>query len=139
MSTTPQYDRILAELATEISDLERKVFDLLKAHPDGLTRFELLENVYGSGSRYLAEKRGLANSSDDRKIREAIEHLRDNGIPVVSSSGTPGYKLDTSVRAVSAMIAEWQSRVNKLQSKIKKAATFYNIPTEYNPVQARLL
>jgi hypothetical protein len=139
MPTTIQYDLILQDLAGDkLTELARKVFDQLKAHPDGLTRFELLEHIFGPGFRYNAEKRGLANSSEDRKIREAIEELRNNGVPVVSSSGAPGYRLDTSEEAVSAMVAEWQSRVNNLTARIRKAVTFYNIPHEYNPVQKRL-
>lgn len=137
---TPQYEQILVELAGEaLTDLAKKVFSELKAHPDGLTRYELLEKIYGAGARYIAEKRGLANSTDDRKIREAIEDLRNNGVPVVSSSGAPGYRLDASPEAVGAMVAEWQSRVNNLTARIRKAVTFYNIPHEYNPVQGRLL
>lgn len=128
MTTTPQYDKLLAELAAgELSDLEQKVLDLLSTHPDGLTRYELLELVFGPGARYLAEKRGLANSTEDRKIREAIESLRNNWLPIVSSSGKPGYRLDTSPEAVGSMIAEWQSRVENLQERIRKASQFYHV------------
>lgn len=88
MTTTPQYDQLLAELAAgQLTELEQKVLDNLGASPEGLTRYELLERIFGPGSRYIAEKRGLANSGDDRKIREAIESLRNNGVPVVSSTG----------------------------------------------------
>lgn len=136
---TPQYEQILAELAGDaLTDLARKVFYALKENPDGLTRYELIEKLVGPGARYHAEHRGLANSSHDRKIREAIEELRNCGVPVVSSSGAPGYRLDASPEAVSAMVAEWQSRVNNLTARIRKAVTFYNIPHEYNPVQERL-
>ena len=139
MTRHPVYEQILAELAgNALTELARKVFNELKDNPAGLTRFDLLEKIYGPGARYLAEKRGLANSTDDRKIREAIEELRNNGIPVVSSSGAPGYRLDDSPEAVGAMVAEWQSRVNNLTARIRKAVTFYNIPHEYNPVQKRL-
>lgn len=137
---TPQYEQILSELAGEaLTELARKVFSELRANHDGLTRYELLEKIYGPGARYLAEKRGLANSTEDRKIREAIEELRNNGVPVVSSSGAPGYRLDASPEAVGAMVAEWQSRVNNLTARISKAVRFYNIPHEFNPVQRRLL
>lgn len=136
---TPQYEQILAELAGDaLTELARRVFYVLKENPQGLTRYELLEKLVGPGARYNAEKRGLSNSTDDRKIREAIEELRNSGIPVVSSSGAPGYRLDASPEAVGAMVAEWQSRVNNLTARIRKAVTFYNIPHEYNPVQERL-
>jgi hypothetical protein len=137
MATTPQYDQLLADLAAgQLTELEQKVLDLLGANPDGLTRYELLEHIFGPGSRYVAEKRGLANSTDDRKIREAIESLRNNGVPVVSSSGKPGYRLDTSPEAVGAMIAEWQSRVENLQERIRKATQFYRISLPLNPAQS---
>jgi hypothetical protein len=144
MTTTPQYDQLLAELAAgQLTELEQKVLDNLGASPEGLTRYELLERIFGPGSRYIAEKRGLANSGDDRKIREAIESLRNNGVPVVSSSGKPGYRLDTSPEAVGSMIAEWQSRVENLQARIHKAAQFYRVrlPIDHAApvIQRRLL
>lgn len=134
MATTPKYDQLLAELAAgELSDLEQKVLDLLSVHPEGLTRYELLEMVFGPGARYLAEKRGLANCTEDRKIREAIESLRNNGVPVVSSSGKAGYRLDTSAEAVGSMIAEWQSRVENLQERIRKASQFHQVSIPRSP------
>lgn len=138
MATTEQYEKLLSDLAGgELSELERKVLGLLNKHRDGLTRFELLEHVFGPGSRYLAEKRGLANSTDDRKVRETIESLRNNGVPVVSSSGKPGYRLDTSPEAINSMIAEWQSRVENLQTRIRKAARYYGVqlPASYTQTQ----
>jgi|GEM_PF-1190170 len=136
MATTPQYDQLLAELAAgELSDIEQKVLELLSVNPDGLTRYELLELVFSPGARYLAEKRGLANSTEDRKIREAIESLRNNGVPVVSSSGKPGYRLDTSPEAVGSMIAEWQSRVENLQERIRKASQFHQVSIPRSPGQ----
>jgi len=143
MSTTPQYDRILEELAAgELPELERKVIDLLRLHPEGLTRYGLLSEIYGAGDAYAARSRGLNNSSSDRKIREAISSLREKGICIVSSSGEAGYRLDTSPEAVRAMVNEWQSRVDRLTAHIQHVTVVYNLPQSqhgYNPVQGRLL
>jgi hypothetical protein len=136
MSTTPQYDHLLAELAGgELSALERQVFDLLKANPDGLTRYQLLAEIYGPKCAFTAKTRGLANSSEDRKIRKAVEALRERGICIVSSSGEAGYRLDTSPEAVSAMVNEWQSRVNRLNLHIKRVVVIYDLPHPSNPKQ----
>lgn len=145
MPTTPQYDQLLADLAAgQLNELERQVLYLLTNSPKGLTRYDLLEQVFGIQARDLAEERGLANSTDDRKIREAIESLRDSGVPIVSSSGKAGYRLDTSQEAVGAMIAEWQSRVENLQQRIRTASRFnlVQLPIKTapskRPVQERL-
>jgi hypothetical protein len=139
VSTTRTYDRILEELASgELPELERQVLDLLRLNPDGMTRYEFLLNIYGPGFAYHAKARGLANSTEDRKIREAIAALREKGICIVSSSGESGYRLDTSPEAVRAMINEWQSRIDRLKEHIRKVVITYDIPHEYNPVQERL-
>ena len=136
MSTTPQYDHILAELASgELPVLERQVLDLLKSNPEGLTRYELLAGIFGPEYAYAAKARGLANSSEDRKIRKAVEALRERGICIVSSSGEAGYRLDTSPEAVSAMVNEWQSRVNRLNLHIKRVVVIYDLPHPTNPKQ----
>lgn len=136
MSTTEGYDRILEELAAgEMPDLERKIFDLIRTNPEGLTRCDLIEKIYGVGFRRNAERLGLNKSSEDRKIREAIAQLRNNGIPVISSSGASGYRLDANVQAVSAMVSEWESRVNKLQERIRKVVIFCDIQPEHVKLQ----
>lgn len=133
MPTTPQYDHLLADLAAgQLAELERQVLENLTKNPQGLTRYELIETIFGPVYRYNAEERGLANSTEDRKIREAIESLRNNGVPVVSSSGKAGYRLDTSPEAVDAMISEWQSRINNLQERIRTASRFCKIQLPHN-------
>jgi hypothetical protein len=128
MPTTPQYDQLLADLAAgQLNTLEHQVLELLTNVPQGLTRYDLLEKAFGPEARQFAEERGLANSTDDRKIRETIESLRNKGVPIVSSSGKAGYRLDTSQEAVGAMIAEWQSRINNLQERIRTASRFHHV------------
>jgi hypothetical protein len=142
MTTTKQYDTILAQLAAgEFGQLARVVFDILKRIPDGCTRLQFIELCYGGEAAASAAQFGLSNSQHDRKVRKAIEELRENFIPVVSSSGAAGYRLDTSPDAVSAMIAEWQSRIDHLNERVRKARSYYNIPEPvYEPAtQGRLL
>lgn len=47
----------------------------------------------------------------ERRVREAIEHLRAEGVPVVSSSKPPkGYRIATTAASVQACIAEFDRR-----------------------------
>lgn len=136
MSTTVTYDRILEQLAAgELPELERQVLDLLRVHPEGMDRYQLLHEIYGPGFAYNARTRGLANSNEDRKIRKAIEALRERGICIVSSSGEAGYRLDTSPEVVGAMINELQSRVQRLNAHIDRLVILYDIPHPTNPKQ----
>ena len=136
MSTTRTYERILEQLAAgELPKLERQIIDLLRIHPEGQTRYELLAEIYGPGFAYNAKARGLANSTEDRKIREAIASLREKGICIVSSSGEAGYRLDTSPEAVSSMVNEWQSRIDRLSAHIERVVKVYDLPHPSNPKQ----
>jgi hypothetical protein len=136
MPTTLTYDRILEQLARgELPELERQVLDLLRISPEGLDRYQLIEQLYGPGAAYVARARGLANFPEDRKIRKAIESLRGRGLCIVSSSGEAGYRLDTSPEAVGAMINELQSRVHRLTEHIERLVMIYDLPHPTNPKQ----
>jgi len=126
MARTPQYERLLAELdAGELSELERKVFDALLKAPNGITRRGLIRVVYS-----VEAQRNLSNDPHDRKIRKAIESLRKRMIPIVSSSGKAGYRLDTSPEAIQNMIAELRSRIAHLEQRLEEACQFYDLPSE---------
>ena len=129
---TPTYEQMLDELASgELTKLQRQVFNLLKNSPEGCTRAGLVFAIFGY--RPL----NLASDTNDRKIRKAIESLRGRLIPIVSSSGEAGYRLDTSRETIRGMIAEWVSRREKLQNLINSAAKFYEMPEFYvEPVTA---
>ena len=115
MARTPQYERLLAELdAGELRELERKVLDALLKAPGGITRRGLIRVVYG-----VEAQRNLSNDSHDRKIRKAIESLRNRMIPIISSSGKAGYRLDTSPEAIRNMIRELKSRIAHMEQKIE--------------------
>ena len=119
------YEELLKELAAELPEIERKVFDALKRNPKGLKREQLVAIVYGGTVRAGSL---LNNSSTDRKVRKAIESLRGRMVPIVSSSGQAGYRLDTSREARERMLADLISRRDKLTDLINRAAKFYSLP-----------
>lgn len=134
---SPVYENLLLELSNgELTELQRKVYDLLKKYPEGLSRENLVYMIYG----YVPVQ--LAGNTDDRKIRKAIEKLRQRLFPIISTSAKPGYRLDFSRQAVEKMLSELQSRRDRIQEQINSAAKFYSIPDYVDPVnatQARLL
>lgn len=125
------YDRLIEELSKgELTDLQRSIYQLLKTTPDGLTRQELVLKIYG----YLPLN--VNGNSDDRKIRKAIERMRQRLFPIVSTSSKPGYRLDVSRDAVTKMLAELNSRKEHLQEQIDAAAKFYEIREYQEPENA---
>lgn len=135
------YEQILKELsAGELSEIERKVFDALKAHPKGLNRQQLVAIVFGEMT-----KAGSVNNNNtkDRKVRKAIETLRARLVPIVSSSGRAGYRLDVSREAREKMIADLRRKRASLDDLIARAAKFYSTPETYTApetaTQARML
>jgi biotin operon repressor len=127
----PTYEKILIDLASgELTVLQRQVYDLLKKYPDGLSRENLVFMIYG----YLPVR--LDANADDRKIRKAIERLRQRLFPIVSTSAKPGYRLDFSRQAVAKMLAELQSRRDHIQEQINSAAKFYQLPEYLEPIKA---
>jgi hypothetical protein len=75
----------------------------------------------------------LNNDTKDRKVRKAIEALRGRLVPIVSSSGQAGYRLDTSTEARGRMLADLVSRRDKLTDLIARAAKFYQVPDKLPP------
>jgi len=127
MARTPQYERLLAELdAGELSELERKVLEVLQKASNGITRRGLVRAIYG-----VEAQSNLSNDPNDRKIRKAIESLRNRMIPIVSSSGKAGYRLDTSPEAIRNMIAELKSRIAHMEQKIEAIQQHYDIQGEW--------
>jgi hypothetical protein len=124
MSTTTQYQQLLDELAGELTEMERKVFDALKSHPNGLTRPQLVAIVYHEWTSKIV----VNNSTKDRMVRKTIESLRAKMVPIVSNSGQAGYRLDVSREARQKMVSELISRRDRLNEQIERAAKFYEIP-----------
>lgn len=117
---TDVYERILQELADgELDELEVKIYHFLRrVYPASLTRYELLECVYGYR---LAEGENLNNNGDDRKIRTAIAAMFDKGCPVVSTSAGAGYRIDIDLTVWEGMIAELEKREQTLHKRIDAA------------------
>lgn len=117
------YESLIEELAAgELSVLQRSIFELLREHPDGLDRYQLVMHIYG----YIPVK--IDGNTDDRKIRKAIEKLRSRNFPIVSTSGRPGYRLDTSREAAEKMLSELHSRIKNMQQQAEAVSKFWKIP-----------
>ena len=117
MSHTPEYEKLLAELnAGELPIIARKILNTLLQAPKGITRKGLIRTVFGE-----EPGNNLSNDTRDRKIRKSIEHLRNLGLPIVSTSGKAGYKLDTDPKNIEEMIREWESRIVHLQHRVDAA------------------
>jgi hypothetical protein len=126
MSRTLEYEKLLAELnAGELPVLELKILEALLQAPKGLTRKGLVRIVFREEPRT-----NLGNDTRDRKIRKGIEHLRNRGIPIVSTSGRAGYKLDTNPKNIECMIKEWESRIIHLQQRVDAARGYYDLFVE---------
>jgi hypothetical protein len=123
--TTPVYEQILEELQVELSELERKIFNVLKWSPDGITRRSLVYEIYGV---YVGNGDDINNNKHDRKIRLAIASMQDRLVPIVSSSGKAGYRMDTSRENAEKMAMEMESRAAKLRDKALRIRRFYSIP-----------
>lgn len=120
------YEQLLQELEKgELNKLERQIFLLLKENPTGLSRQDLVLKIQG----YWPEK--LDGNTDDRKNRKAIQRLRERLVPILSTSGQPGYRLDISREAVQQMLTELRSRKKHIDEQIDATLKFYEIPIEY--------
>ncbi|HRJ59493.1 MAG TPA: hypothetical protein PLV64_24650 [Anaerolineales bacterium] len=117
MSHTPEYAKLLAELnAGELPIIAQKILNTLLQAPKGITRKGLIRAVFGE-----EPGNNLSNDTRDRKIRKAIEHLRNLGLPIVSTSGKAGYNLDTNPENIEEMIREWEIRIVHLQHRVDAA------------------
>ena len=110
---------VYEQLVSEITDEdERKVFDvLLQADGQRISRVELVKEVFG----VVVEPESLANSVEDRKVREIIHRLRERDYPIVSSSGAAGYTMKASAEEMDIYIADQASRKAKIQDNIDHA------------------
>jgi hypothetical protein len=135
---TPVYEKVLAELEAEGRELARKLYFTLQDHPEGVTRAQLVYLLFGR-----AAKANLGNDTADRKIRATIAAMRSRLIPIVSTSGDAGYKLDDSPEARHAMLSEMVSRRDRMNEQIEAASKSWQIPVQYREpetaTQARLI
>lgn len=123
MSHTPEYEKLLVELnAGELPIMVQKILDALLQAPEGLTRKGLIRIVFGE-----EPDSNLSNDTRDRKIRKGIEHLRNLGFPIVSTSGRAGYKLDTDPENIACMVRELKSRIIHLQQRVDAISSYYEL------------
>lgn len=126
MQPSQIYEQLLQSLEKgNLDKLERQIFLLLKEHPAGLSRQDLVLKIQG----YWPDT--LEGNTDDRKNRKAIQRLRERLVPIISTSGQPGYRLDISRDGVDRMLAELRAKKNLLDKQIESTLKFYEIPIEY--------
>lgn len=115
----PVYELVMGEWEQELEDIEKKIFQALKkAYPEGRTRRELICDVFG---HVVSDNDDLNNSGMDRKIRKTIAKMFDDLIPIVSSSGAAGYRLELGEKPIRQMISELQRRREQCTYKIQRA------------------
>jgi len=120
MPTTDTYNRIMEELASvQLEDLQQMIFHALRrVYPAGLTRAQLIQETAG----YTPEPtENLNNNRHDRKNRAAIAAMLDMCIPVMSTSGEAGYRLDVDPEHLAEMVRELEDRRDTLNEKIGAA------------------
>jgi hypothetical protein len=133
MARTSQHEKLLTVLDDgKLGELECRVLEVLLKAPNGITRRGLVRAIYG-----VEAQRNLSNDPYDRKIRKAIESLRKRMIPIISSSGKAGYRMDTSPEAIQNMIRELRSRIAHLEQRLEEACQFNDLQgtcqSEENP------
>ncbi len=120
MAHTLEYEKLLAELENgNLEEIKGKILEALLRAPQGLTRKGLIRVVFAEEAQ-----KNLSNDTRDRKIRKAIESLRDRGIPIVSTSGKAGYKLETDPGKIAEMLGEMRSRIAHLEQKVESMQRF---------------
>ena len=136
MNRTPAdyYAEMLHELSGELEVIERGVFLALRNHPAGLRRQQLVAIVFQESRSPVM----VNNDTKDRKIRKAIESLRKRGVPIVSSSGRAGYRLDGSEQGKQAMLRDLRSRRDRLNEMIVMVSNFRTVPGAAPERQGRL-
>ncbi len=116
MSTTAIYQQIKADLDSgELKTREAAILSALLYHNEGVTREQLVRITDGRVA-YL----DINADPADRKNRRAIAALRDRLIPVKSSSGEAGYRLDATVEGLREMLAEMEARRDKAAEKAQR-------------------
>lgn len=122
MAHTPEYEKLMAELENgKWEQIEYKIMQALLRAPQGLTRRGLIRVVFDEEAQ-----KNLSNDTRDRKIRKAIESLREKGVPIVSTSGKAGYKLETDQEKIVEMLSEMKSRIAHLERKVQAIQMFSN-------------
>ena len=113
MSTTWIYEQIKKDLESgELKEREAAILTALLYHTNGLTR-EALVRITDGREAYT----DINADPADRKNRRAIAALRERLIPVQSSSGEAGYRLDATVEGLQEMLTEMEARKERAAEK----------------------
>lgn len=117
MSTTKQYDQLVAEMPPGIqADIMIVLLESYhNARGQNVTRERLILLVFNK----VVDKAKLSGSKEDRQIRDSIEELQRQGYRIISSSGRPGYRLAVDDADMEEYIAELESRKASLEEKIR--------------------
>jgi len=134
------YDALLSEVTDDIC--KRVLSILLEAPGQNYSRSILAFRVYGGTAG-----ENLAASTKDRKVRIAVQKLREAGFPVLSTSQESGYWFSTSDTEISKRAAKLIEQGNKtaaigraLFGSLSKARSIREAYQTGQPVtQARLL
>lgn len=104
---------------TTPEDLDDRILLVLQTHrgkDHRISRRSLVEAIFGIA---VDPDENLANSKEDRQIREAIARLQET-YPILSSSGDGGYWLPGSAEEINEYAAEINSRAMKLLEKSRR-------------------
>jgi hypothetical protein len=112
-------------------DFERQVLAVLIDRAGlKVTRPELIFELFG----VVIPQANLASSTEDRRIRQAIENLQRREYPILSSSGQAGYILATDDQDLDVYVGEIVSRVSQLKEKaesLRKSRRWIRFIREY--------
>ncbi len=109
------YTKLVKQWEETMDTLEARVFSILRqAYPDGRTREQLVFDVYGEKAL-----ENINNDTRDRGIRKAISNMRRRDIPIFSTSGGSGYRLDLSENDLGLMITGMRRRRDNLEDQIR--------------------
>ncbi len=100
-------------------DIDDRVFTALAPHVgknNAISRRALIEAVFG---RKITSGESIANSTQDRNIRDAIARLQERHA-ILSSSGCGGYYLPANWEEVTRFASEIVSRARKLERKARR-------------------
>ena len=132
------YTKLLKEWEATMDTLEARVFSILRqAYPEGRTRQQLVMDVYGE-----LTQANINNDTHDRTIRKAISNMRLRDIPIFSTSGASGYRLDLSENDLGKLIGDMRRRRENIDSQIRslektvarlKYARESKLPESYPP------
>ena len=124
MNPTDFYHTIVL---TTPDDLPIRVFRVMQKHvgwDNVITLDELARQTLGK-----------ATETTTRQVRDAIEVLRKNRIPILSQSGKSGRCLASNVQQVQQTIAENEARINNLRAVNDGLRKAHVPPTDHGRAQ----